>query len=194
MTKKTVTLKAIGLLQLAYKKEFDEQQLDFYVSMLADIPPAALAAGVTYCIQHSKFLPSIAEIREAAQTGINLASGTHAMTENEAWGLVQKAIRSVGMYEKPKFDSPILQQVVDRLGWKDICQTPTEDTGILRAQFRRAYEESVQNQQKIKDYQSAGVPVHQRYLQLDNKIQAIVGSHSMPPEQIDHPKEDCQLE
>lgn len=136
------TLKALSALQLAYPKDFSEQQLDFYVNMLNDIPPDILFAAVRKLINTSSFLPTIAELRAEANTVAKMAAGKETMNADEAWGKVQKAIASVGMYEVPDFDDEILAETVKNLGWKEICQTPIEDTAILRAQFRKAFEQA----------------------------------------------------
>ena len=96
MTTEESTLRQIGLLQLAYKNDLPEERLRFYVEMLKDIPPAALSAGVKYCINHCRFLPSIAEIREASEKVATLAMGTKPIDSATAWGKVQKAIAAVG--------------------------------------------------------------------------------------------------
>lgn len=167
MTNQEQTLRSIGLLQLAYQNDLPEERLAFYVEMLKDIPPAALRAGVMYCINHCKFLPSIAEIRDATDRATAMASG--ASDENsaaEAWGRVQRAIASVGYTGRPDFsDDPILANVVNHLGWKEICQTPVDDTSILRSQFRKAYESECRKRKDIRDYAQAGVPINARITQ-----------------------------
>lgn len=164
MTTEISTLRAIGLLQLAYKNDLPEERLRFYVEMLKDIPPAALSAGVKYCINHCNFLPTIAEIRKASEKVTTLAMGTKPIDSATAWGKVQKAIAAVGYTGVPDFDDPVTQRVVDRFGWKEICQTPTDDTSILRAQFRKAYESEVAHVEEVKEFAASGIPVHQKYL------------------------------
>lgn len=154
-TAKAKTLKAISFLQLAYSRELSKEQLKFYVEMLVDIHPAILETAVRKLINDSKFLPTIAEIRSAADTLEGLACGTAELDADEAWGQVQRAIHSVGYYSRPQFDSEVLQKTVDRIGWQEICTTPTDDTSILRAQFRRAYEQALARRTEKKDFRRA---------------------------------------
>lgn len=149
------TLQALAFLQLAYTRDLSEEQLDFYVEMLRDIDPAILETAVRKLIQTSKFLPTIAEIRSAAATLEGLACGTAELDADEAWGQVQRAIHSVGYYARPEFDSEALMETVDSLGWQEICQTPVEDTPILRAQFRRAYEQNLARRAEKKEFRRA---------------------------------------
>lgn len=164
MTTEELTLRQIGLLQLAYRNDMPEERLRFYVEMLKDIPPAALSAGVKYCINHCNFLPTIAEIRKASEKVTTLAMGTKPIDSATAWGKVQKAITAVGYTGVPAFGDPVTQRVVDRFGWKEICQTPTDDTAILRAQFRKAYESEAAHVAEVKEFAASGVPVNQKYL------------------------------
>ena len=152
---KAETLKAISFLQLAYSRELSKDQLKFYVEMLVDIPPAILETAVRKLIYNSKFLPTIAEIRSAAAALEGLACGTAELDADEAWGQVQRAIHSVGYYARPEFDSEALMETVDSLGWQEICQTPVEDTPILRAQFRRAYEQNLARRAEKKEFRRA---------------------------------------
>lgn len=149
------TLQALAFLQLAYTRDLSEEQLDFYVEMLRDIDPAILETAVRKLIQTSKFLPTIAEIRSAAATLEGLACGTAELDADEAWGQVQRAIRSVGYNNRPEFDSEALMETVDSLGWQEICMTPVEDTPILRAQFRRAYEQNLARRAEKKAFRQA---------------------------------------
>lgn len=149
------TLRALAFLQLAYTRDLSEDQLDFYVEMLCDIDPAILETAVRKLIHTSKFLPTIAEIRSAAAALEGLACGTAELDADEAWGQVQRAIHSVGYYSRPQFDSEVLMETVDSMGWQEICQTPVEDTQILRAQFRRAYEQALARRMEKKDFRRA---------------------------------------
>lgn len=149
------TLKALAFLQLAYTRDLSENQLDFYVEMLRDIDPAILETAVRKLIHTSKFLPTIAEIRSAAAALEGLACGTAELDADEAWGQVQRAIHSVGYYARPEFDSEALIETVDALGWQEICMTPVEDTPILRAQFRRAYEQNLARRAEKKNFRQA---------------------------------------
>lgn len=161
---KIATLKALAILQLAYPTDMSRERLDMYVNMLMDLPPNLLASAVTYCINHCRFLPSVAELRDTAARATALANGDTDEDSATAWGKVQKAIAAVGYTGVPEFDDPVTQRVVDRFGWKEICQTPTDDTAILRAQFRKAYESEAAHVEEVKEFAASGVPVHQKYL------------------------------
>jgi hypothetical protein len=164
---KIETLKALATLQLAYPTDMSMDRLDLYVNKLGDVPPDLLASAVNYCINHCRFLPSVAELRDTATRATNLANGdTDEDNAATAWGRVQKAIASVGYTGKPDFsDDPILADVVDHLGWKEICMTPVDDTAILRAQFRKGYEAGCRRRNDVRDFSQAGILISPRITQ-----------------------------
>lgn len=175
---KIATLKALAILQLAYPTDMSRERLDMYVNMLMDLPPNLLASAVTYCINHCRFLPSVAELRDTAARATALANGdTDEDSAATAWGRVQKAIASVGYTGRPDFsDDPILADVVDHLGWKQICLTPVDDTAILRAQFRKAYEAGCRKRRDVKDFRQSGIHISPRF------TQAVMGKTEALPE------------
>ena len=168
---KVSTTKAIAPLQLAFKGALEKDRLQFYVMMLSDIPPQILEAAVKKLIMTNKFLPSIAEIREVAYGIKEIISGTAAPDESEAWGEIIKAIRSVGYYGKPKFSHEAITVAVNNIGWQDICMTTNDGMNILRSQFRRAYQLSVERQKDNRDNAVLGIsPNNEKLKQLTGNI------------------------
>ena len=164
-------LKAVAPLQLAYNASLDDARLRLYVEMLSDIPPQILEASVKKLIMTNKFLPSIAEIREVAYGIKGIISATAAPDESEAWGEVIKAIRSVGYYGKPKFSHEAITVAVNNIGWQDICMTTNEGMNILRSQFRRAYQLSVERQKDNRDNAVLGIsPNNEKLKQLTANV------------------------
>lgn len=164
-------LKAVAPLQLAFKGNLDDARMRLYVEMLSDIPPSILEASVKKLIMTNKFLPSIAEIREVAYGIKGIISGTAAPDESEAWGEVIKAIRSVGYYGKPKFSHEAITAAVNNIGWQDICMTTNEGMNILRSQFRRAYQLSVERQKDNRDNAVLGInPNNEKLKQLTGNL------------------------
>lgn len=164
-------LKAVAPLQLAYNASLDDARLRLYVEMLSDIPPSILETAVKKLIMTNKFLPSVAEIREVAYGIKGIISGTAAPDESEAWGEVAKAIRSVGYYGKPKFSHEAITTAVNNIGWQDICMTTNDGMNILRSQFRRAYQLSVERQKDNRDNAVLGIsPNNEKLKQLTGNL------------------------
>lgn len=64
-------LQALKPLVSAYRNETPKETLLVYARYLGDIPPARLAPAVDYFITTSKWLPTVAEIREHVIAEVN---------------------------------------------------------------------------------------------------------------------------
>lgn len=132
---KEETLKAIAQLQLAYKKDFNKEQLAYYVEKLKDLDTTALAIAVNKVVETSDFLPTIATIRKCYDSIIQTAIGKREPSPDEAWGLVMKAVINTTSYKKPKFENIAIQEAVDNLGWETIYRMLGTEQGIVRKHF-----------------------------------------------------------
>ncbi|WP_301860965.1 hypothetical protein [uncultured Megasphaera sp.] len=157
METKVSTLKAIAPLQLAFPNSLTKDRVRLYVEHLADIDPQILSNTVSKIIRTEERMPSIAVIRNMAQQAIEIASGTQQMDADEAWGMVQRKIMSIGQYCKPTFEDDVLTETVDHLGWIEICQTPVEQTATLRAQFRKAFEQCRERHTERRHWEQVGI-------------------------------------
>ena len=111
-----------------------DQTVGMYLRLLKDIPVAELQVVVDQAIAESEFLPTIARLREMHRKLDNVGRLTWA----DAWELVQKEVRRIGVYQAPKFNDPITVRVVATIGWRNICASEQPDT--VRAHFRQMYE------------------------------------------------------
>lgn len=127
----------IGLTYLF--RGFTEEQALMYDRYLRDIPPELLAKAIDKVVMTSKYTPTVAEIREAANSLYSTASGIEPPDASRAWGEVLKAIGRVGMYRKPKFDDSVTAETVKRMGWKELCLQGVDTISVARAQFMKIY-------------------------------------------------------
>ena len=134
--------KAISMLSI-YFSNFDTTKAEGYQQALADIPADILKATIWALVNTSKFLPTVAEIREKAREVKRFASGQVENNAGMAWEAVCDAIRKVGGYRLPTFEDAICAKVVRQIGWMNICMTPIEMTTALRAQFIKLYEKEM---------------------------------------------------
>jgi hypothetical protein len=105
-----------------------------YESMLADLDHRLANAAVQSLIATARFMPTIAEIRDAVvelQRGPRRAGG-------DAWGDVLRAVSTVGRYRFPSFDDGAVAAAVDALGWQNICDS--ENQVADRARFIELYD------------------------------------------------------
>jgi hypothetical protein len=106
-----------------------------YRRMLADLEYPEANAAIERLIATSKWLPTVAEIREAAVT---VATG-EVRSGGEAWGDVLQAVRRFGYQRRPEFDDPVVAQCVSMLGWGEICMS--ENQTADRARFIDLYDQ-----------------------------------------------------
>ena len=111
-----------------------EERLRIYEQMLCDLDFELAKAAVGRLIQSARFLPTVAEVREATR----VASAGHRRTGLEAWGDVVHAVRYQGAYRVPKFSDPLVEHVVACMSWQELCLG--ENEAALRARFVEAYE------------------------------------------------------
>lgn len=132
-------LKALSPFNLAYKKEFDDKQLQFYVEMLLDIPVELVSAAVELLIKTSNWLPTIAEIRSKAEEVHRQVNGIEEESWSKAWEDVCLAIKRHGMDNGLGYLDELTLATVRRVGWRNICMCDSRQLDILRAQFRDIY-------------------------------------------------------
>lgn len=122
-------LKLVKVLEAAYPRgEFTRERAEVYIRFLEPLDYRAANAAVAQLIATSRYLPTIAEIRET------VARMTAGIPEpEEALEEVVEAARR-GRYE---FSHPAIRKAVDALGWEYIQYS--EDPGVWRSQFLRLY-------------------------------------------------------
>jgi hypothetical protein len=118
----------------------ERTHVDAYVSGIVDLPANVAAEAVTRLRRTSKFLPAIAEIREAC------AAQTHgpARSGEEAYAELMLAVNRHGRdygQGAPKFRDPIITRCLGIWGtWNDVCGSPVDDPGG-RARFIELYDD-----------------------------------------------------
>lgn len=139
MDKKQFATLAIGIKSAypASKILEDNASMDFWYMSLKDIPYEIAENAVMEHICTNIYPPNIAEIRKLCMERCK----TPVLSFDEAWGVVQKALRDYGFYNPEKAFATMDEltlSVVKNLGWSRLCQSenPTAD----RANFREAYQ------------------------------------------------------
>jgi|GEM_PF-965915 len=127
--------KAVALLAAAYPAaRWSEQTGQIYEQMLADLDFEVAKQAVMRLVCTSKFLPTIAELREAAGD-IVLGPCRNGI---DAWGDVTMAIRRVGSYGTPTFKDSLVGECVRIMGWRYLCLAETSEAAD-RARFAELY-------------------------------------------------------
>lgn len=125
----------VAMLAAAYPAaRMNEATVDVYELMLGDLDYQVARDAIARIIRTSKFLPTVAEILEAAATEA-VGETRNAL---QAWGDVMQAIRRVGQYGLPKFKDPLVAECVKSLGWRYLCTADVPES-VDRARFAELY-------------------------------------------------------
>lgn len=137
------TLKSLAPLVYAYQKEVKEGTFEAYATYLADIPPEYIRRAVDNLIRSSKWLPTVAEIREQARALWINNKGLEEETAEKAWIALLQMIRKHG-FTGPKreaFTSAAAYQAMRAVGWETICMATNNELSFLHNQYIHAYNE-----------------------------------------------------
>lgn len=117
-----------------------------YTAGLLDLDAARVRAAVDRLVKSSRFIPTIAELREAA---VDVAHGARA-PGGEAWGRCLGLIRRYGSHRWPGIDfevaDPALLATIRALGWAELCGS--DNAAADRARFIELYDQLAKSERK----------------------------------------------
>jgi hypothetical protein len=143
----------VAMLAAAYAgsaAKVSDETAEVYERMLLDQDFQATQRAIARLIRSSKWLPTIAEILGATTA---LEQGAKR-TGGEAWGDVTLAIRRTGYVGVPKFEDPIVAEIVTRWGWRALCCDGNDVAD--RARFIELYDQLAARQ---RDDVVSGIPL-----------------------------------
>lgn len=161
----------------AMARQSDIQQQETrktYRLMLADLNFDLVQCAVARLIATAKWLPTVAEIREAAV----LISAGNTRTGLEAWGDVTRAIGRQGAYRAPGkdffFRDDIVARCVAALSWSELCAS--ELIASERARFIESYDRMAQAMRA--DAQFKGLPAYEQARKLRSEATDARNAHT----------------
>ncbi len=133
------------MLQIAWSTDMPKQRMKLYVSMLADVNPVTLEQAVANLIKRSKFLPSIAEIREecSALSAYVNAYDKLPIAQSE-WEKVIKVVSTYGFEHGKEYLEGVTLQAAKTI-WSsfDPRMGHEYNEASCRAQFIKCYEQLI---------------------------------------------------
>ena len=145
MVDTSMNAKIIASMFACYGQGQDGVRIAAYVNVLSDIPTDILSKVCRKMILESKFLPSVAEIVEASRSLIgSMDESSRTKTWAEAWQEIEHQMQECFVYAKPKFSTKEIESAVKMYGWHELCETPSKDMRIAKAQLRDMYHEVCQ--------------------------------------------------
>ena len=141
--------KLVGVLMAAFpSNRVTPQTAQVYEEFLQDLDYDKANAAVRRLVTTARFMPAIAEIREAC---VESAHG-QVRPGGDAWGDVLAAVRKFGIYRTPQFADPVVARAVQSLGWGEICNS--ENQAADRARFIELYDRLSKAQRREAQVQS----------------------------------------
>lgn len=138
---KMETLKAISPFSILYAQDMTEKRLKLYCILLEDIDTNVLSLAVSELCKTSKWLPSVAEIRDECRhiSDFIAEKRDKYIAPSEAWGKTIKAVKHWG-YDRglSHLEGRIKAAAIPL--WRDICFSDESRQDILRAHFIKLYE------------------------------------------------------
>lgn len=125
---------AMALIKACFPK-FTEIQGTAYTQLTADIPEGVLVQAVKNVIKVSRYVPTVAEIREEAGRILKAATGTASPLPEDEWEKVLKAMAQIGPYRVPNWECDITAATVKKIGWMTLCGADMSSLPYLRGQF-----------------------------------------------------------
>jgi hypothetical protein len=177
--------KAVLMLQAAYPAaRWTEATVELYEAMLSDLDTELVRGAIARHICTSKFMPTVAEVREAAA---DIAVGP-SRSGVEAWGDVGMAIRRTGSYGAPKFEDPLVAECVRIMGWRNLCLGDSPEAAD-RARFCELYTD-LQRKQRQHDVSAPGrlLPAGRAPAQLSGNVRELTARVGTGPLQPNHGK------
>ena len=181
--------KYIASLFAAFGQSGDGARIAIYYRMLKDVPLKVLKLAIDKLILESKYLPTIAEIREALKALVEESNGTRIKTWQEAQAEIAKGITRSwfhgclgedvpdDLYGKPcepKWSTPEIKAAVDSYGMDNIAMVNASDMPIVWSQLRKAYEQACQRkkEKEVNNYvlEKGGEKIQALTDSLSNKL------------------------
>lgn len=162
MNELTRRQKAIYVMTQIYRGFTAEQALA-YDKILSDVPEILAEKAIQLLIKTSKFPPTPAEIREAAEYIYRAATGKKQATAEDAWAEILDAISHYGSYGKPKLKNEIAADYV-KGKWQELCAASSTGITVLHAGFLKFYENRASERRK--DRQVANILADSRTANL----------------------------
>lgn len=131
--------KAITAMFTAFGQGNEAERIVVYVRMLKDMDAEVLDKVCEKAVYESKFLPTISELITMAKNLVGDATGTEMLSWADAWKEIEHQTQTTFIYGKPEFTRPEIEMAVKSFGWKDLCESPSKDMQIVRAQLRDMY-------------------------------------------------------
>ena len=130
--KKLVAMALLGFPSMQDKAIASVQMSKLWQRLLYDMPYEIAEKALLKVLMNTRYFPTVAEIREAAESMMSKANGIPAA--EDAW---EEVCRNLDIYRKPNWSHPLISKVVKLIGFRNMCCS--ENLSVERGQFFKIY-------------------------------------------------------
>ena len=124
----------------AFGQSSEGKRIAVYCQYLEDVPADVLAKVCKKAILECKYLPSIAELVQAAQNVVAEVTGTNELPFSEVWEEILSEIDRTYVWDKPQFSRKEIEQLVRSFGWQELKMMETKEIPVIRSQLNKMYD------------------------------------------------------
>lgn len=132
--------KAIAILFTAFGQGSDAERMATYVEFLNDVPAEILEKACQKVVRECRYLPSIAEILEAAQKLVDEANGTNFKPFGEVWEEILAELGRTYIWDTMHFSRKEIEQLVNDFGVDELRHMETRQMPTIRSQLNKMYD------------------------------------------------------
>lgn len=164
-------IRVMALLCASFPRDLKDETVEIYVASLSDLPDEAMTQVVSQMILSSRWLPTIAEIREATVREIDPSA--LAPTPEQAWNEILEASERLGRYQSPTWSHEAIGHALAQSGgYGAVCSSHAIEP--IRRRFQAVYAPIAQTIHKS---------ALSRRLDASHPTQAIDRAHEAIPSQ-----------
>jgi len=124
----------------ANSKPLSKNAMEIYVDALSDIPAEVVAGAMKKIALTARFFPTVAEIRDVAESLVRHGNGTTLPTPDEAWEEAFRLAKSYPVADEWPFSCQEIRDAVKQFGGKlAFYDIQAGGESVARAQFQRTY-------------------------------------------------------
>ena len=127
-------LASIGRL---YGKSISKHLSDIYWNLLEPYPLSELEIALMAHLRNpngGQFFPKPADL-------LRHLEGSGTTKALQAWTLVERAIRQIGIYQSLAFEDPLIHAVIEEMGgWMKLCTITLKELPFCSLEFQKRYE------------------------------------------------------
>jgi len=149
LTEESFVARVWAPLEAAYGSQPAERMRLYRTVLVGRVDETAIVRAALHCVEHSRWFPTVAELRDAAGLNVDTLDG------QRAWEAVREYVLCSSLSERPELDDRARAALRAIGGHERLRLCATVDTGHLRREFLETYARHLEGER-----QGALLPAH----------------------------------